>query len=59
MIPRRWVVERTFGWLMHHRRLARDYETHLHRSEAMIQVAMVDLTSRRLARESTPNRRDS
>ncbi|MEV8109310.1 IS5/IS1182 family transposase, partial [Streptomyces sp. NPDC088135] len=25
--PRRWVVERTFGWLMHHRRLARDYET--------------------------------
>jgi transposase len=35
VIPRRWVVERTFGWLMHHRRLARDYETHPHRSEAM------------------------
>lgn len=28
VIPRRWVVERAFGWLMHHRRLARDYETH-------------------------------
>jgi transposase len=28
VIPRRWVVERTFGWLMHHRRLARGYETH-------------------------------
>lgn len=28
VIPRRWVVERTVGWLMHHRRLARDYETH-------------------------------
>jgi transposase len=26
--PRRWVIERTLGWLMHHRRLARDYETH-------------------------------
>lgn len=34
VIPRRWVVERTFGRLMHHRRLARDYETHPHRSEA-------------------------
>ena len=59
MIPRRWVVERTFGRLMHHRRLACEYETHLHRSEAMIQVAMADLISRRLARESTPNWRDS
>ncbi|MFE8968269.1 IS5 family transposase [Streptomyces albogriseolus] len=59
VIPRRWVVERTFGWLMRHRRLARDYETHPHRSEAMIQVAMVDLISRRLTRESTPNWRDA
>ncbi|MFF4576784.1 IS5 family transposase, partial [Streptomyces sp. NPDC001410] len=47
VIPRRWVVERTFGWLMHHRRLARDYETHPHRSEAIIHVAMIDLISRR------------
>ncbi len=53
VIPRRWAVERTFGWLMHHRRLARDYETHPHRSEAMIKVAMADLTGRRLIREST------
>ncbi len=59
MIPRRWGVERTFGWLMHHRRLARDYETHPHRSEAMINIAMIDLMSRRLTRESTHNRRDS
>ena len=59
MIPRRWVVERTFGWLMHLRRLARDYETHPHRSEAMIKVAMVDLISRRLTRESTANWRDA
>ncbi|WP_419664872.1 IS5 family transposase [Streptomyces sp. 2-1] len=55
VIPRRWVVERTFGWLMHHRRLARDYETHPHRSEAMIRIAMIDLISRRLTRESTLN----
>ena len=27
VLPRRWVVERTFGWLMRHRRLVRDYET--------------------------------
>jgi transposase len=59
VIPRRWVVERTFGWLMHHRRLARDYETHPHHSEAMIKVAMVDLISRRLTRESTPTWRDA
>ncbi|MGW7530613.1 transposase [Streptomyces sp. NPDC054783] len=59
VIPRRWVVERTFGWLMHHRRLARDYERHPHRSEAMIHVAMTDLISRRLTSESTPNWRDT
>nr|WP_168504430.1 IS5 family transposase [Streptomyces sp. S1D4-11]QIY93143.1 IS5 family transposase [Streptomyces sp. S1D4-11] len=55
VILRRWVVECTFGWLMHHRRLARDYETHPHRSEATIRLAMIDLISRRLTRESTPN----
>lgn len=59
VIPRRWVVERTFGWLMNHRRLSRDYETHPHRSEAMIRVAMIDFMSRRLTRESTHNWRDS
>ncbi|MGW6856773.1 transposase [Streptomyces xanthophaeus] len=59
VVPRRWVVERTFGWLMNHRRLARDYETHPHRSEAKIRLAMVDLMSRTLTRESTPNRMDA
>ncbi|MET9648390.1 IS5 family transposase [Streptomyces syringium] len=53
--PRRWTIERTFGWFMHHRRLARDYETHPHRSEAMIHLAMIDLMTRRLTGESTPN----
>ncbi|MFD7731290.1 IS5 family transposase [Kitasatospora phosalacinea] len=54
VLPRRWTVERTLGWLMHHRRLARDYEAHAHRSEAMIYVAMINLMTRRLTGESTP-----
>ena len=55
IIPRRWTIERSIGWLMHHRRLARDYETHPHRSEAMIHLAMPDLMARRLTGEATPN----
>jgi transposase len=54
VLPRRWVVERTFGWLMFHRRLARDYEALPARSEAMIQLAMIDLLARRLTGETTP-----
>lgn len=57
-IPKRWAVERTYGWLMLHRRLARDYETHPHRSEALIQLAMTDLMARRLTGESTISWRD-
>ncbi|GGZ01863.1 DDE transposase [Streptomyces poonensis] len=59
VIPRRWTIERSIGWLMHHRRLARDYETHPHRSEAMIQLAMIDLMARRLTGENTPNWHDT
>ncbi len=50
---KRWAVERTFGWLMLHRRLVRDYETNPRRSRAMIHWAMIDNMSRRLTREST------
>ncbi|MHA7961089.1 IS5 family transposase [Streptomyces sp. L500] len=46
-IPKRWTVERTYGWLMLHRRLARDYETLPARSEAVIHLAMTDLMPRR------------
>jgi transposase len=59
VIPRRQVVERTFGRPMHHRRLARDHEPHPRRSEAMIRIAMIDLMSRRLTRESTLNWRNA
>ncbi|MET8472210.1 IS5 family transposase [Streptomyces sp. NPDC006422] len=57
-IPKRWAVERTYGWLMLHRRLTRDYETLPARSEAMIHLAMTDLMARRLTNESTISWRD-
>jgi transposase len=58
-LPRRWVVERTLGWLMFHRRLVRDYEALPTRSEAMIHIAMIDLMTRRLTRENTQTWRDT
>lgn len=50
VLPRRWVVERTFGWLMKHRRLARDYEYLPGTSEAFIYIAMIRLMLTRLGR---------
>jgi putative transposase len=50
LLPRRWVVERTFGWLSQCRALARDYEFHPETSEALLQVAMIHLMLRRLAK---------
>lgn len=49
VLPRRWVVERTFGWLMRHRRLVRDYETSLASAEAWVLIAMIRIQLRRLA----------
>jgi putative transposase len=43
------VVERTFGWLMHHRRLVRDYETTISSAEAWVYIAMIRIQLRRLA----------
>ncbi|GHH88462.1 DDE transposase [Streptomyces sulfonofaciens] len=57
-LPKRWTVERTYGWLMFHRRLARDYETLPARSEAMTHLAMTDLMARRLTGETTVSWRD-
>ncbi|GHJ97916.1 DDE transposase [Streptomyces sp. NE5-10] len=57
-IPKRWAVERTYGWLMLHRRLARDHETLPTRSEAMIRLAMAGLMARRLTSENTISWRD-
>lgn len=49
ILRKRWIVERTFSWLVDHRRIARDYERDPKTSEAMIQIAMVSLMLRRLA----------
>jgi transposase len=54
VLPRRWIVERTFGWLMLHRRLARDYETLPQRSRTTIHWAMIDNMAKILTSESTP-----
>ncbi|WP_385625673.1 IS5 family transposase (plasmid) [Streptomyces sp. P8-A8] len=48
VLPKRWLVERTFAWLMHSRRLAHDYETRTDTSEAVIRWSMRMVTSRRL-----------
>jgi transposase len=49
VVPRRWVVERTFAWLGRYRRLSKDYEFLPATSEAVIHLAMIQLLVRRLA----------
>jgi putative transposase len=48
LLPKRWVVERTFSWLGRYRRLSKDYEKFPETSEAMIQMAMIHIMVRRL-----------
>ena len=50
VLPRRWVVERTFVWLGQHRRLSKDFERLASTGEALIYIAMTRLMVRRLAR---------
>ena len=50
VLPRRWVVERTFSWIDKNRRMSKDYERVPESSEAFIYVAMSRLMVRRLTR---------
>jgi transposase len=53
VLPRRWVVERTFGWLLRYRRLVRDYERRPEHHEAMVLWATVAIMTRKLARTTS------
>ena len=48
VLPKRWIVERTFGWFGRYRRLSKDYEALTDSSESMIYLAMIHLMIRRL-----------
>ena len=50
LLPRRWVVERTFAWLGRNRRLAKDWERRIDNSMGWVLVANMGLMTRRLAR---------
>ena len=50
ILPRRWVVERTFSWLSNYRRLSRHYEYWDQTGEAMIHLAMIHVMVRRLTK---------
>jgi putative transposase len=50
VLPHRWIVERTLGWLVRNRRLSKDYERKVQTSETFMKVAMIRLVLKRLAR---------
>jgi len=52
LLPRRWVVERTFGWFNLYRALSKDYEVLPRNSEAVVYTTMIHIMTRRLARYS-------
>jgi putative transposase len=54
VLAKRWIVERTFSWLIRNRRLSKDYERMVQSSETFIKVAMIRLTVRRLGGECEP-----
>lgn len=50
VLPKRWIVERTFAWISRNRRLARDYERYARTVAAFIRLAMIRIMLRRLSR---------
>ena len=57
VLPKRWIVERTLGWLRRDRRLGRDYERKGQASGTLIEVAMIRPMPRRLARQVCPSQK--
>ena len=53
VLPKRWIVERTFAWISRNRRLTRDFERHATTVAAFVRLAMIRLMLKRLTR-STP-----
>lgn len=49
VLPKRWIVERTFSWLYKYRRLRTDYEADIETSETMVYIAMIHVMVRRLS----------
>jgi putative transposase len=54
VLPKRWIVERTFAWLGKYRRLSKDYEAKTETSETLIYLAMIHLMVRRLCADPLP-----
>ena len=51
ILPRRWVVEKSFAWIGKYRRLSKDYEGSLHHSESMAYLAMSRLILNRISKK--------
>jgi len=51
VLPKRWIVERTFGWFNRYRRLSKDFEYHTKTSETLIYIAMTHIMVRRLSQK--------
>jgi putative transposase len=47
VLPRRWVVERTFAWILHARRLSKDYEKNRMNSQSMVYLAMISVMAKK------------
>ena len=50
VLPRKWIVQRTPGWLMRNRRLSKDYERKVHTSETFVEVAIIRVILKQLAK---------
>jgi transposase len=52
VLPKRWIVERTFAWISRNRRLMRDFERYASTIAAFVRLAMIRIMLRRLARST-------